>query len=104
MGVRSHNREDTFTGIGWITLAAALTANVDAVFSDTPFDWEALTNGAPPPRGIMIFGTGDIKVTSWSGKTDIYTNGELAIGVIHPMSIKTVWLSSTSITKCRLFY
>lgn len=102
---RSHDRHDTFCAIAWISGAAAAGGDVDFAYSNTvDIDFNALAPNHLPPRGFMVCSIGDVKVTSWDGKTDTFASGELVVGALYPFSIRRIFATGTTVTKVRIFW
>lgn len=66
----------------------------------TPSDTDELTS----VRGILIAGSGTLRVTLHAGDTIDFADGELSKGVIHPMRVRKVHSTGTTLTKIWVFY
>jgi len=75
-------------------LASGKEAPAENGFAITPND---STDLATVTRGLYVGITGDIKVTLAGGTTVEF--GALAAGVVHPLRVKRVWATSTTVTQ-----
>lgn len=49
-------------------------------------------------RGISFSSAGTLKVTTIRGDTLVFPQGALSPGIIHPLGVKRVWLTDTTVT------
>lgn len=102
MGV---NRQNTYSALGHLTLGPAVTGFIDLAFSDSvDINYIALGLGDLEPRAFAVFSTGDLKITTVSGKTDTYSDGELSRGQMYPEAIRRVFATGTTVTKMRIYF
>jgi hypothetical protein len=93
------DRSDTFCATG----GAAVTPD------DDPIVFTAATPGSalPPnriPRGLSFGGAGTLKITTHDGSVLTFVENEIAAGIIHPISVKTVWATGTTATNLKIWW
>jgi hypothetical protein len=74
--------------------------------ADADFDLVALGAVKAPVvvRGLSFGGTGTLKVTTIGGGVLTYNDGDLLAGMIHPISVKRVWLTGTSVSRVKVYW
>lgn len=93
------DRTDTFCATGGMAVTP----------DDDPIDFTEATPGTvyPPnryPRGLSFGGAGTLKITTQDGSVLTFVTNELASGVIHPISVKTVWSAGTTATAIKVWW
>lgn len=91
------DRSDTYSAIGGMSVTKA---DALIVFPTTGEAWKK----PRPPRGFMVGDAGTVKVTMWDGSILTFASGELALNVMHPMSIIRIWSTGTSATLFKVFW
>lgn len=57
-----------------------------------------------PPRGFSVGDAGSVKITMWDGSVLEYVDGELAIGVVHPLAVIQIWATGTNATRFKVYW
>lgn len=71
----------------------------------TPSDTVALSKvNNEWPSGLSIAAAGTLRVTQLDGTVVNFASGELAAGVVHPISVKLVHSTGTTATNIRVYY
>lgn len=74
--------------------------------ADADFDLVALGAVKAPVviRGLSFGGTGTLRVTMVGGGVLNFNDGDLLAGMIHPMSVKRIWLTGTTVSRIKVYW
>lgn len=74
--------------------------------ADADFDLVGLGAVKAPVvvRGFSFGGTGTLRVTTLGGQVLNYAAGDLLPGMVHPLGVKRIWSSGTSVSRVKVYW